>query len=159
MSILNEQRAPRAVTRLRRYFPNVDRIVDSTKDFKIEVKKRDVDNAKQKREDCCALAKACNRQEGIDGAIIKTTCAYVVRGTTATKYHLPASVTREIISFDRHGDFRPGTYYFGPVPKAHGTGDGRGGGNHVKTHGRTKHRRPYVYTQGIRSTPKGHDGQ
>lgn len=158
MSILTEQRAPATVKRIRRYFPDVDRVVDATKPLEVEVKKRDVDNAKQKREDCCALAKACERMDGVDGAIIKTTCAFVIKGHTAIKFHVPNSITREIVMFDRHGDFRPGTYFLGPVPKSHTTGGKRGAGNHTKPSGLSKHRRPYVFTQGIRSTPKPHDG-
>jgi hypothetical protein len=159
MSILTEQRAPATVKRIRRYFPDVDRVVDATKPLEVEVKKCDVSAAKMKKEDCCAMAKACERQNGVDGAIIKTTCAFVIKGNTAIKYHVPSCVTREIISFDRHGDFRPGSYYLGPVPKSHKTGGKRGAGNHTKPRGLSQHRRPYVYTQGIRSTPKGHDGE
>jgi hypothetical protein len=158
MSVITEQRAPATIKRIRRYFPNVDRIADSTKPLEVEVTQRDVKKAKQLKEDCCAMAKACERKDGIDGAIIKTTCAFIIRGNMAIKYHVPACVTREIISFDRHGDFRPGKYYLNPVPKSHETGRPRGAGNHVKTHGRFKHRVIH-YTQGIRSTPKGYDGQ
>ena len=159
MSIETEQRAPATVKRIRRYFPQVDRIADSTKAMVVEVKKCDVSSANMKREDCCAMAKACERQSGVDGAIIKTTCAFIIKGSTAIKFHVPSCVKQEIISFDRHGDFRTGTYYLNPVPKSHKTGGKRGAGNHTKSKGLSQHRRPYVYTQGIRSTPKAHDGK
>lgn len=159
MSIETEQRVPATVKRIRRYFPNVDRVVDSTKSMEVEVAERDVETAKKKKEDCCAMAKACERKDGVDGAIIKTTCAFIIKGNTAIKFFVPNSVKQEIISFDRHGDFRTGTYYLGPVPKSHLTSSKRGAGNHTKPRGLSKHRRPYVYTKGIRSTPKGHDGK
>lgn len=156
MSILTEQRASWTVNRVRRYFPNVDRVVDATKPLDVEVVQKDVSKARRLEYDCCAMAKACERMDGIDGAIIRTTCAFIIKGNTAIKYHVPSCVKQEIISFDRHGDFRPGKYYLNPVPKSHETGRPRGAGNHKKTHGRFKHRAIH-WTQGIRSTPKAHD--
>lgn len=165
MSVLSEQRVPKIVARIRRYFPDVDRVVDATKSIEVEVISKDVDRAKQKREDCCAMAKACERLPGVDGAIIKTSTAFIIRGHTATKFMVPDCVTKEIISFDRHGDFHPGKYYLTPVPKSARADGSR---NNSKTKGKNRpykgslgfatHRRPYVYTKGIRSTPKAYDG-
>lgn len=161
MSILTEQRAPQAVKNIRRYFPAVDRVADANKPITIEVTDGDCTDAKKKSENSCVMAKACERLPGIDGAIIKTTSSYLIRGTLAIRYKTPPCVVREIVSFDRHRDFRPGTYYLAAISKSHLLGVERaaGNGNGKKSKGVLKHRKhvlkPHGRTQGIRGvTPK-----
>lgn len=154
MGMYTEQRAPRLVSQLRRYFPQVDRVADANKPLKVHVTSKDVKNAKERQEDSCAVAKACERIPDVDGALIKTTTAYVIKGNLAIRYLVPETVTREIVSFDRNKDFRPGEYQLSAMNKAHRIQGPRGGGNHTKPRGILKHRRPLVAvkhrTEGIR---------
>lgn len=159
MGIFTEQRAPALVRRIRRYFPNVNRVADSKAPLKIVVKECDVEKAKKKSENHCAMALACQRDSGCDGAIIRPTVAFVIRGDLAVKYDVPHSVQREIVSFDRHRDFRPGEYQLSAVVPTHRIGYNRGKASVNKLTGKFKHRRPIIshMTQGMRGvTP--HDG-
>jgi hypothetical protein len=161
MSIYTEQRAPRLVSQLRRYFPNVDRVADANKPMKVVVSADDVKKARKMEHNACAMAKACERIPQVDGAIVKTTTAYVIKGDLAIRYLLPATVTREIVSFDRNHDFRPGEYQLSAMNKAHRIDNKRGGGNHTKPRGILKHLKPLVAkhkTEGIRGIGiKPHD--
>lgn len=117
MSIMNEQRAPAIVGRIRQFFPQVNRVADSTKSLTVTVTERDCKNAKEKKEDDCAMAHALERELKCDGAIVRPTVAWVIKGDLAVKYQVPGSVAREIVSFDRHHDFRPGEYQLSAVYK------------------------------------------
>lgn len=84
-----------------------------------------------------------------DGVIISVYTAYLVKGKKATRYQLPQSVSREIISFDRGSKFYAGEYSLkvpsvplGPqrrTGRSHGSGTGSG------------LKRPHHLTKGIRS--------
>jgi hypothetical protein len=41
--------------------------------------------------------------------------AYVVHGEKATRYKVPATLTREQVSFDRGAEFAPGAYHLSRV--------------------------------------------
>ena len=152
MSLYTEQRAPRLVSQIRRYFPQVDRVADANQPLRITVTSDDVKRAKAKQEDSCAIAKACERIPRVDGAIVKTTTAYVITGDLAIRYLLPETVTREIVSFDRHHDFRPGEYQLSAMNKAHRIDNKRGGGNHTKPRGILRHTKPAIHhTEGTRA--------
>lgn len=156
-----EQYAPRTVSAVRRYFPQVDRVADANKPLKIRVTEKHGESAKQMKHQACVLAKACEDVPEVDGAIIKTTTAFLIKGNMAIRYILPATVTREIVSFDRHNDFRPGEYQLSPMCKSHMLQNKRGGGNHTKPKGILTHRKKLIAkhrTEGIRGlTP--HDGK
>lgn len=93
---------------VRKYHPNVTRIVDAKRSTKIEVTENDCKTSKSKAPDSCAMATAFCRKH--DGAIISLAIAYLVDGKKAVRYRVPSSVSREIISFDRGQYFAPGTY-------------------------------------------------
>jgi hypothetical protein len=93
---------------VQRYYPQVEKVNDALESLEIEVKESDAKGGKKKSPNSCALAKACERS--YDGAVISTTTAYLIKGKTATRYKLNQSVSREIVSFDRHEDFQPGIY-------------------------------------------------
>lgn len=155
----DSQRVPPSVRMIRRYFPKVDRVAEATKPIEIEVTSKDLDGAKKKSENGCVMANACGRLPGVDGAIIKPSFAYVIRGTLAIRYKTPVSVAREIVSFDRHKDFRIGTYHLSRVSKSQtlennrkGRAKGRPRGRNTGAH--SKHR-VYHRTAGMRGlTPK-----
>ncbi len=151
MTIATDQRAPRLVATLRRYFPQVNRVADGNKPIKITVQNRDLKKALKKKHDACVMARACERQiPNCDGALIQQSRAYIIKGNLAIRYSVPSSVMREVTSFDRHKDFRVGEYHLAPVnPNARLAADGRkrkGGGT-----GRTAKKRFVVHrTEGVR---------
>ena len=115
MSIHDAQRAPAIVGRIRAFFPEVDRVVDSTKSLNISVKECDVKKAKSLEANDCAMAHALERELKCDGAIVRPKVAYIIKGNMAIKYCVPESVAREIVSFDRNHDFRAGEYQLSAV--------------------------------------------
>lgn len=100
-----------AVTRVRKYFPQVNKVVDATKSLLVTVKKQDTKSARRKDPKNCALAKACLRDKKVDGAIINIGFSYLIKGDIATRYKTSVGVGREITSFDRHADFASGINY------------------------------------------------
>jgi len=136
-----------------RHFPNVTKVEDAKNPLLIEVTRKDVLHSKRKNMNECAMAIACKRVYHADGVIMARTTAYLVKGTLAVRFRVPLSVTREITSFDRGGDFDPGEYALSPPAKAdtlarkEERGDNLIGGNVRKNKGIRK----YHLTQGIRA--------
>jgi hypothetical protein len=93
---------------VRKYHPNVTRVVDAKKQVNILVTPEDCKGSKKKSPDHCALAQAFTRK--YDGAIISLSTAYLIKGNKAIRYKVPQSISREIVSFDRHHDFAAGEY-------------------------------------------------
>lgn len=141
---------PRAIKRM---FPDVETVVDATRPVEISVNKRDCKEAKRLNPSECALARAGRRELKSDGVIIGMASSYVIRGTQAIRFATPASVQREIVSFDRHQDFAPGDYYLTPKCPAQRLGENhrksRGGGK-IKTAKRKIH-----HSARVRMLPKG----
>jgi hypothetical protein len=100
----------KAIHNVRKFFPKVTRVNDATKAIEIEVTEHDDKVARKKDHAECAMAVACKRKLHADGVIISRSVAYVVKGTEATRYKVPESVSREVVSFDRGGGFGIGTY-------------------------------------------------
>lgn len=103
---------PRSITRL---FPNVNKLQEAKRPVAVEVTAKDVSRGKLKKHRECAMANAVCREWGADHAVIGMTYSYVIKGNTAVKFKTPATVTREIVSFDRSKKFEPGAYHLGPV--------------------------------------------
>jgi hypothetical protein len=101
---------------VKKYHPEITKVVDGKKGIKINVTAEDCKNAKRRSPGNCAMAKAFKRK--YDGAIISMSVAYLIKGHTAHRYMVPQSVTREIVSFDRHHDFAPGDYQLRAPPKS-----------------------------------------
>lgn len=99
---------PSALKIVQKYHPNVTKVVDAKHNTRIDVTEKDCKTSKTKAPDSCAMATAFCRKH--DGAIISLAIAYLVDGNKATRYRVPGSVSREIISFDRGQYFAPGTY-------------------------------------------------
>jgi hypothetical protein len=100
-----------AVCRVRKYFPQVNRVVDAKDTIEVSVTKKDSKSAMPKNPSQCALAQACCRELKADGAIINVGYSYVIKGDTATRYTTSVAVGREITSFDRGGGFEAGFDY------------------------------------------------
>src|ERR1700744_2199730 len=94
-----------AIAVVRRFHPNVKRIVEAKSHHRVTVTPKDCKSSTSKSFGDCAMAKACKREA--DGAIISRSVAYIVNGTTATRYTVPTALAREIVSFDRSHHFEP----------------------------------------------------
>lgn len=93
---------------VQKYHPKVTKVVDATKQVRVTITADDCRRAKKGAPSQCAMARAFNREW--DGSIISKSVSYLIKGTTAYRFQTPESVVREIVSFDRHKDFRPGNY-------------------------------------------------
>lgn len=100
-----------ALDRIRQSFPKVEKVIDATDSIDITVLPEDSVKGRKKDPQACALARACMREKGADGAIIGIAYSYLIRGTVATRYSTSVAVAREITTFDRHQDFAPGDNY------------------------------------------------
>lgn len=101
---------------VRKYFPNVRTVTDSKRSVDVTVTKEDTAKSSRKKAEECALARACCRELKMDGAIIGLTTSYLIKGNQAMRFKTSEVVQREIVSFDRHGDFDTGTYRLSSVP-------------------------------------------
>lgn len=95
---------------VKKYFPKVTSVVDASRNTFIEVTKADASSKAVKNHNACAMAVACKRAFKLDGVIISRSKAYLIKGTRARRFDLPASVIHEIISFDRGAGFSTGKY-------------------------------------------------
>lgn len=137
---------PTALEIVQRFYPNVTSVQDAKRPVKIEVTKADTNNRAVKNHKECALAVACKRK-GADAAIICVKTAYLIQGDKAVRYLLPASVSREITSFDRNAGFEPGEYHLCRVPPSVVMGVRRKPKKHTGT-GKPTH---YHRTENIRN--------
>lgn len=101
---------------VRKYHPAVTKVVDAKKAATIRVTTEDCATGNSKAPNSCALAKAACRE--YDGAIISLSTAYLIKGRTAVRYHVPQSISREIVSFDRSNRFEPGEYALKSISKS-----------------------------------------
>ena len=111
---------------VQRFFPSVATVNDGTKKTVIEVTTKDAASKAVRDYGHCVMAVACKRQLKLDGVIISRAIAYMIKGTQATRYTLPPSVSREIVSFDRGATFEPGTYELAAICKSKRLGSQRG---------------------------------
>lgn len=116
-----------ALQNVQKYFPGVESVVDAKEPITVEVTKQDNKSAKVKNHQACAMAVACKRTMKADGVIVSVSTAYVINGTTATRYRIPESVSREVISFDREAGFDPGLYSLAVCEPTSKLGASRGG--------------------------------
>lgn len=100
---------------LLRKFPQIKEIIDSGQAVQVKVQSRDCTEGKKGQPSECALARATRRDYQADGVVIGMSFSYIIRGSKAIRFMTPATVSREITSFDRHSDFAPGDYHLAPV--------------------------------------------
>jgi len=103
-----------ALAVVRKFYPNVEEVVDASKPLAIEVTKKESQSSAIKNHKKCAFALACERKANVDGVIISIATAYLIKDKLATRYKVPSSVSREIISFDRQAGFAEGHYKLMP---------------------------------------------
>ncbi len=139
-----------ALALAQKYHPNVTKVVDAKKSLTIKVLAADCKSARSKSPGNCAMARACERSH--DGAVISMTVAYIVDGNTATRYKVPASISREIVSFDRSHNFAAGEYTLKAPTAADSLARFRGPNTTKRPHHKSKGiRKHYHQTAGIRS--------
>ncbi len=100
-----------ALAQIRKHFPQVLRVRDAKATITVQVKPIDTKTGRKKDPAGCALVKACKRENIADGAIIGVGNSWLISGTTAIRYKTSTAVGREIVSFDRHGEFAAGADY------------------------------------------------
>jgi hypothetical protein len=143
-----------ALSIVRKKFPRVNRVVDAKKSIIVAVSRDDSHQGKLKDHSHCALARACQKRFNLDGTLISLGSAYLVSGRTATRYKVPDSTAREIVSFDRKAGFTPGEYVLmSPAPTnrlgARKKRQNPNGGSHKRTGGDLSKRFQHQ-TQGVR---------
>lgn len=101
------------------FHPTVKRVVDARHPLIIEISKRDANTGKVKDHSHCIVAEACKKKLHLEGAVVTIRRAYLLdKDGTATRYEVPESVRRELVSFDRGAGFAPGSYELVPIPKS-----------------------------------------
>jgi hypothetical protein len=101
-----------ALAIVQKFYPNVTKVVDATKDLKVEVQSRDISNVNRRKHNKCVFAEVCKREDIADGVVVALKTVYVVHGDTAKRYRQNESTAREIIAYDRGGSFAAGKYVF-----------------------------------------------
>lgn len=101
---------PKALELINRYYPGVTEVTDAKRSVRVDVIAEDCTKGNKKSPSSCAMVRALEREKGYDGAIVSVKVAYLIRGDKAMRFRTPESVAREIVSFDRSGDFAPGRY-------------------------------------------------
>jgi hypothetical protein len=138
----------RALGVVRKYFPEVNRVVDAKAGLKIEVTKHDDTVATKKAHKGCAMAVACKRKLNLDGVIISVKTAYMIKGRKAIRFSVPEHVSREVVSFDRGGHFEAGDYKLNKPASPLGRGHAHGG---LSSGGHTKSKARHLLTKNIRT--------
>jgi hypothetical protein len=136
---------------VKHFFPKVTKVNDADENVIVEVTNRDTAHAKVRDHVTCAMAVACKRTFKADGVIIAVSIAYLIKGDTATRYKLPESVSREVVSFDRNAGFDEGVYHLRKVGKTARLGADRRNDTldrHVSRNGKEKAVKHF--TKGIR---------
>lgn len=99
---------------VQKFFPEVEKVKDADGYISLEITKGDV-NAKAARDHKrCPMATACQRMMKADGVVVSVKTVYIIHGKNATRYQIPESASREIVSFDRNSGFAPGQYFLKP---------------------------------------------
>ena len=138
---------------LKRQFPNLVKVTDAKLAVEVEVKEKDVNGATKGDATNCAMARAMCREWKADTAVIGMSYSYVIKGNTAVRYITPATVQREIVSFDRMKSFRPGKFHLAPVSPSQRLGLPHSGPKKQKKGHSPK--RAVHHTVGVRRMPTG----
>jgi hypothetical protein len=116
-----------ALRTVQKYFPGVTKVQDAKESIGVTVTMADNRSAKVKNHQACAMAVACKRGQHADGVIVSLNRAYIIKGNVATRYALPESAAREVVSFDREAGFAPGEYTMVPTSPSRRLGSISGG--------------------------------
>ena len=122
------------------------KVVDANKDIVVHVEKADIDGSKLKSPSNCAAARAGKRAWHKDVRVFIAR-AYVRTGNHWTRYLTPATLSRELVSFDRGSAFVPGDYLFKAPCETARLGSDRGLSTRSKTR---KKGTPKHFTENVR---------
>lgn len=89
-------------------------IEDAKEPLLLEVKAQDVDTGNKKDPGDCGFARACKRGLNVRNAYFFRSTAYLETRKKLVRYHLPTSMQKEIVSFDRNKTMEPGMYQLKP---------------------------------------------
>lgn len=142
----------KSLSRIKQMFPEVTNVVDATESIAVEVPAYERKTGTSKDPFDCAMARSCKRKYGLDGCIISLSVAYLVKGTTATRYVVPPSLSKEIVAFDRSKKFEPGTYQLSAVTPSNRFGQYKSGPRTGETRKHAKEKGHHI-TQGVRRFP------
>jgi hypothetical protein len=115
---------------VKKSFPDIKYVCDAKQAVGVNVSKSDNELAVQNAPDKCAMAIAACRTFKSKRAFIGMNDSCLVFEDTVVRFKTPASVSREIVSFDRHHDFAKGSYRLSPMTPSHALG--RKWKNHAK---------------------------
>lgn len=90
-------------------------VVDAKAALTVTVTDDDVIRAKKANSKHCALSRAAIRLPGVEAAYFFRSTAFIEYADKMVRFHLPESVTREIVSFDRAHVFASGIYRLIPI--------------------------------------------
>lgn len=93
------------------------KVVDAKEPLLLEVKQRDIDKAVPMNSKVCAFARACERSMPVEAAFFFKSVAWLEYKDKIVRYLLPASMQKEIVSFDRSRKMEPGVYQLSAVHK------------------------------------------
>ena len=131
-------------------------VKDAKKNIRLEVMREDIISARKKDSNCCAVAKACKRLEGVKGVKVHLSRLYLnTDGKCYTRYIVSGAMRSEIIAFDRGGKFMPGMYSLSAPDKTKALGyvDKRKNRDRTKEpQGKAKPIKTYTETKNIRAS-------
>lgn len=87
---------------------------NASKPVAVLVTQTDVVKAKQSNSKSCALSMAARRVPGVLAGFFFRSTAFLQYADKILRFHLPPSVQKEIVAFDRSGSFDPGVYQLSP---------------------------------------------
>ncbi len=147
----NKVSAATALGIVRKYFPSVTEVHDADDNVILEVTRDDSSEGTVKDHSHCAMARACQRKFKARGVIVSVTTVYIIQKDGATRYRLPESVSREIVSFDREAGFAEGQYELIKPSKSQRIGQRQGSNKDPRN--RKPSGKPHFmhYTVGIRA--------
>jgi len=90
-------------------------VVDSKKPLVITITKSDVKLGDTKDPGACAAARCLLRQPNVEMARVHIGRTYIKIGKQWLRYKTTPPLRQEIVTFDRGGEFAPGTYTLKPL--------------------------------------------
>lgn len=136
---------------------NGKKVVDSNHSMALVIEDQDIKAGKMKDSAHCAAAQACVRLMDAISARVHLSRTYVEYPKRWLRFRTPSSLRTEIVSFDRGGKFKAGTYYLNPLsPSERPTGQRQGPPSKPKTGPKKKRAKPH-HVNGVRNMSSLHN--
>lgn len=131
-------------------------VVDAGKDIKLSVTPADIRGSSKKNPGQCAAARTLSRELETEARVFLTrTYIKDKKAKTWVRYLTPASISREIVSFDRGSQFEPGEYVIKAPSAGQRLGYDRGPSSEDQRTGK-RFQSPVHKTVSVRDFDKGH---